>query len=722
MNALWLLAVTVALVLGFWLGRHHTQLKYSEILEKGYVNMTRADTVSDGVCHGRQACGVLSQSPAKFQPGGEEGDFIPEFVNQGLRELWPYVDDLVRRKLITEVEGQLKNEMPAMLKDIHFVESRCTLGKKPVMVPRAEVVPKKEDSSILGEYRNLVIKAEVKLDNSCDVALAVDVAPGIFGHAMRLTLDVTEIKLHGSMVFEFVRLAPKASMFGGFRLYFLDPPTVDITMGGSLKRVLHWAFVKRALLDTIVHHLDDTLVLPNMIGCPLMPELQIFQVRAPRPDGLLRVSVGRLAGMKCNTGNVVVILAVGGAGRRPLKVGSDEVAAFTFGCRTSQHMLVEVYQTQHSKLLGDFLGNCIAAARIPLKDLLKDDHMSSRQCWFDLVLASKKKRQRSQRDPSHQHSSPDDVSSHDEYELEMGSLPSAGQSRTLQSSSKMPQTSTSAEQAMVELCVEWRSCCTAVPKPCMDFRLRDGGTTTSTTTPDIKFLILVGVYGVNNVSSALDGGKCWCDLECIGERHPVSISGAPMDSEKHSRKKYQWSAMTHKAQTSKQTVVATDDTAFGAPIEEEEDWTCKYRDNVTWDEAFVFAVTEPELAQINVDVQWKAKGKEPGKLGSTIIDVEPVLSMERPTVIFEEVLKSGDISQMKEQSTISRAHNVIDESFTVASTTRTLPRPMPTLRLVVKIWFFTDMGEDSRPRPPTPEDPKEAFRQCFANKRARSSV
>ena len=214
---------------------------------------------------------------------------VPEFLNDIFQQMWPFIAEYIEDILRNTVEPAVQRAMPTALKSFCFSKDSCQLSREtpPYFVNMVSKI-RPVTTNTYGETRNLRLVAECRYDGNCDIEI----------QALGAWAGVSQIRLHGDLVIEFVRLLPRPPMFSGLRIYFTNPPEVGLTMGGGLGSVANLSVIKKQILGVVSQQIGNVLVLPNRIAVALQQEENVFRIKAPRPEGVLRVRVEEARGLK----------------------------------------------------------------------------------------------------------------------------------------------------------------------------------------------------------------------------------------------------------------------------------------------------------------------------------------------------------------------------------------------------------------------------------------
>jgi len=109
-------------------------------------------------------------------------------------------------------------------------------------------------------------------------------------------IGIKAIKISGVIIIELVGLKPRPPMFQGVRVFFINPPRIDIEFSqhsAALSKLLNLSRVKAKVLEALTDQVSKRLVAPNRFSIRIDPTCDIFQITSPMPVGVLRLTVLR---------------------------------------------------------------------------------------------------------------------------------------------------------------------------------------------------------------------------------------------------------------------------------------------------------------------------------------------------------------------------------------------------------------------------------------------
>eukprot|EP00928_Gymnodinium_smaydae_P048212 TRINITY_DN32225_c0_g1_i1.p1 TRINITY_DN32225_c0_g1~~TRINITY_DN32225_c0_g1_i1.p1 ORF type:complete len:743 (+),score=137.98 TRINITY_DN32225_c0_g1_i1:146-2374(+) len=458
-----------------------------------------------------------------------------EGVNDLLRHVWPFCAEYVQSYLFS-LEPDIQSLMPYVLKGVGFSRTKCHLGKVPVQLRGMRSGLERSHHPHGGsDDSSVTIVCDVDWESDCEVEL--ELLQSLLGtdatHGP--TLGVTRLSVVGRCVIEFAFVSAEPPFCGGVRIYFANPPTLDLELSAQISSLrllpvgalLNMAAVKETLLKAVSQRLGATMVLPNRLALPLVRDIDTFLLKAPKPDGILRIAVLELcngddndeadAGVAghCRHERCYVELVCGNhiwssASQPASKRICWEVessADFIVHDQQSQHVQVSLHREDRSKVWPHLRGELLGRCTIPVRVLLEHAGTLGSGSWWPLMASEASNESRSA--PSSADASA--AAAREEPEdavrrLVTRTVPGAG----------VPQ---------VKLAMDWRLLlhgqggrAPATPAPTVvgsgargsHWSLRAFG-------DDVEALLLIGIYSVHDL--AIDGREYRCEVSCTPVAH-----------------------------------------------------------------------------------------------------------------------------------------------------------------------------------------------------------
>ncbi|CAJ1408493.1 unnamed protein product [Effrenium voratum] len=203
---------------------------------------------------------------------------LTEPANEIVAHVWPQVGHWASEFLLKEVGPAVKDALPAL--GGHIDPDRTHLGHEPLQFKNIRIFDRKERTSEGGFCDNIVFRCRMEWHGDLSVVLKIaGAAVGIQG-----------LTLKGQLLVELVHMLPYPPMFKGVRLFFLDPPDLDLSFSGAGSDILNVGMINRRIIDVFQSELASRVVAPKFMGFKMV-NTDIFAITSPPPEGILRVTV-----------------------------------------------------------------------------------------------------------------------------------------------------------------------------------------------------------------------------------------------------------------------------------------------------------------------------------------------------------------------------------------------------------------------------------------------
>jgi len=207
-------------------------------------------------------------------------DPMAESLNDLLDHMWPTISAYATRALQEEVEPELQAALPQALKGLQFSRERCDIGSRPPRFNKVSISKERQDT-VGGTIQNIVLQCRLEWNADCNLCLE-------WGG---VKAGIDSLTIRGLLLIELVGMISRPPLFEGFRMFFVNPPDVDLAFQGAGHGLLNMSLVKTKILDTISEGICSSLVVPNRVGMKLDPEADIFKIVSPPSEGILKVRV-----------------------------------------------------------------------------------------------------------------------------------------------------------------------------------------------------------------------------------------------------------------------------------------------------------------------------------------------------------------------------------------------------------------------------------------------
>jgi len=201
-----------------------------------------------------------------------------EWINNMLKQLWPYVNNYVRRTLFDSVEPMVKDILKGYnLKGFRFDKEHVHLGQIPPRITGIKVYNDKVTS-----------RKEIIMD--VDIVFASDLEVVFFLKLIKA--KISELSVRGMMRIVFTPLVSEIPLIGGIQAYFLSVPEIDYNLGG-VAGALEIPGLSKIVENIVLQQIRNFIVLPNKFVMPLVQTIPKQDLVCPNTAGVLRVTLIR---------------------------------------------------------------------------------------------------------------------------------------------------------------------------------------------------------------------------------------------------------------------------------------------------------------------------------------------------------------------------------------------------------------------------------------------
>jgi len=297
-----------------------------------------------------------------------------EWVNNILKQLWPYVNDYVRHTLFYTVEPAVEGALKAYkLTPFKFERERVFLGQVPPRITGVKV------------YDTNTSRKEIIMDLDIVFASDLEIVFKIKGIPAR----VSDFGLRGMCRVVLKPLISQIPLIGGVQVYFLKAPEIDYTLGG-VAGTLEIPGLNKIVERIIIEQVKNFIVLPNKFSMPLVETIPNKVLKCPDSAGVLRVKLMRASdlvnkdGFASGKSDPYVIMTVGAHTHRVPTINDtcnphwDLTYDFPIEVVQGQELLLEFYDDD-DRQDDEFLGR----AKIQSNVVAERGHIEG--YWVDLV-------------------------------------------------------------------------------------------------------------------------------------------------------------------------------------------------------------------------------------------------------------------------------------------------------------------------------------------------
>mmetsp|Transcript_127762 Transcript_127762/g.319022 ORF Transcript_127762/g.319022 Transcript_127762/m.319022 type:complete len:646 (-) Transcript_127762:229-2166(-) len=330
----------------------------------------------------------IARQKEAFSRGGtttpEDAAKLPAFVNTMLEHMWPVISDFTTKMIGDVIEPAIKRALGSLGGNFGFDLAQCHLGNKPAHFSDI-AINKATQLTEDGQLDNIVMRGSLTWEGDISIVTRFGALP----------LGIRGVKLQGTLVLECVGMMSRPPFFQGVRVFFINPPNVDLDFQGRLTSVLEFRAIRRQALEVCAEQISRKLVVPNRMGVQLDRSADFFRVMKPRPRGILKLGVMCAEGLlamdrsmvtaKPSSSDPYVIVRCGAECFRSQTVKKSLAPTFNFEVRLPiasvrhQRVQVELWDSDFGKK-DDFLG----ALDLQVADLIALS-VARGQMWMDLA-------------------------------------------------------------------------------------------------------------------------------------------------------------------------------------------------------------------------------------------------------------------------------------------------------------------------------------------------
>jgi len=311
---------------------------------------------------------------------GEDGS--ADWMNIILEGFWPticeYVDNVIRKT----AEPAMQKALPSIFSGLHF--ETIDLGSRPIHIDRVHALQRSLVTA-QGNVLELQLGMDIAWQGDVKISLALPQPTSI-------SFGVSSMEILGKLVVNLSGLVPRSPFITAFSLFFPNEPTMKVTWSG-LADVLESMNLQYLLQNILRKQVCNRLVLPQRVAKRIIHDVDydIFSVKAPRPEGKLKVQVVEARRLKAadttwiglqGKSDPFVTLSLGS---QSFQTGTkyktlnpkwkNQVVHFLVDIKPHQELRVEVFD-EDTLSSHDFLGRCV----IPLSTIKQ----GLNDWWLDL--------------------------------------------------------------------------------------------------------------------------------------------------------------------------------------------------------------------------------------------------------------------------------------------------------------------------------------------------
>ncbi|XP_044268241.1 extended synaptotagmin-2 isoform X2 [Tribolium madens] len=196
-----------------------------------------------------------------------------EWLNRIIKQVWPNINHYARDLIRDTIQPILKESLEAY-KLSGFKFERIILGTVPFRIGGVKVYDK-------NVARNeIIMDLDIFYAGDCDITFYL---AGIKG-------GIRDFQLHGMLRVVMKPLITTIPLVGGLQVFFLNNPDIDFDLIG-IADLLDMPGLSDILRRIVVETVASMMVLPNKFPIKLSDDVDAMELKAPEPEGVLRVHV-----------------------------------------------------------------------------------------------------------------------------------------------------------------------------------------------------------------------------------------------------------------------------------------------------------------------------------------------------------------------------------------------------------------------------------------------
>ncbi|CAG9823459.1 unnamed protein product [Phaedon cochleariae] len=196
-----------------------------------------------------------------------------EWLNRIIKQVWPNVNHFVREMVRDSIQPILRESCEKYnLKGFKF--ERIILGTVPFRVGGVKVYDKNIDRN------EIVMDLDIFYAGDCDITF----------HLSGMKGGIRDFQLHGMLRIVMKPLITSIPLVGGLQVFFLNNPDIDFDLVG-IADLLDLPGLSDILRRIVIETVASMMVLPNKFPIKLSDEIEAVELKAPEPEGVLRVHV-----------------------------------------------------------------------------------------------------------------------------------------------------------------------------------------------------------------------------------------------------------------------------------------------------------------------------------------------------------------------------------------------------------------------------------------------
>jgi Ca2+-dependent lipid-binding protein len=195
-----------------------------------------------------------------------------QWLNDLMLRLWPRIDTYVKNMLKDDIQPSIQKKLPSM---VSFAFTKVTLGKAAPRFGPMTVGQRQTDEEIRIRL-GLDLATELEIDISC----------------AKVPIGLRKLLIRGVLTVVLRPAQMKPPFFGGYEVYFANPPQIDIDFLGAAS-IAEVPGLRGMIRTAIASAVNSKLVLPSRIAGDLNTDDETTKgmMTMPDPVGIVRLTL-----------------------------------------------------------------------------------------------------------------------------------------------------------------------------------------------------------------------------------------------------------------------------------------------------------------------------------------------------------------------------------------------------------------------------------------------
>ena len=220
----------------------------------------------------------LARTASQEKEDAEERSFLTDIV----AALWKHINAVAISQIQETCQPILEQLQAYPFKNLHF--TRITLGEVPIRMDHVQVHSCQKNP--LTKQDGVQISLDLIWDGACDIQLQSGIGP----------LGIQSIQIQGRMSILLQPLTDaSSSIIGAVQYAFVNTPELQLVDFTGLAQVADLQSIKNTIQSSILHSIEETMVLPNRSLLKMAPTISYLQIYQP-PLGVARITLQEGAG------------------------------------------------------------------------------------------------------------------------------------------------------------------------------------------------------------------------------------------------------------------------------------------------------------------------------------------------------------------------------------------------------------------------------------------